>query len=303
MMKIEIQAPAKVNLFLNVLGKRPDGYHDIRSLLAPVSLYDRIIIETRGKGVETVLVGGPVKLDGIPWPASMPDSENNLATHAARALKAATGYTGGARMAITKNIPVAGGLGGGSSDAAAVLKGLNRAWRTGMTKQDLMKLAGTLGSDIPALVHGGLVLMEGRGEIITPIEAEPAYPLWMLLVNPGLEISTAEIYSRYRQDLTLSTAEDKLNCIISGLRDGCIKTIGKGLLNSLQHTSFSKYPLLRLIKNELERAGSAGVLLSGSGATILALAHDREHGLNIERRIKKGVSCPIWTSLVKLTCA
>ncbi len=298
-MQIEAMAPAKVNLFLDVIRKRTDGYHDIRSVLAPVSLFDRVQIETLpSPDIETILDEDGIRLNGIPWPASMPASEENLTTRAAILLKKATSYTGGARIRIKKKIPIAGGLGGGSSDAAATLTALNTAWETGLSREELMELGGCLGCDIPAMIHGGVVCMEGRGEFVTPMPNRPAHEWRLLLLNPGVGISTADIYSRHKPDLTSSGSESRFHNIASGLKDGCAGQIAEGMFNSLQETAYRKYPLLRLINNELESAGADGVILSGSGATLLALARNEEHGLEMESRVRKSVSCPVWTCLV-----
>lgn len=298
-MQIEIRAPAKVNLFLDILGKRADGYHSIRSILVPVSLFDKMVIEMRETDVETILENSVIKLDGIPWPISMPGSEDNLATRAGRLLKTTTGYPKGARIYLEKKVPIAGGLGGGSSNAAAVLKGLNTLWNIGLSREELIELGSRLGCDIPSMVHGGVMCMEGRGERITPVSRHPEYPLWMVLVNPGFGVSTTDIYSRHTPDLTSCATEDKFNCIQSGLNKGCVETIRDGLFNGLQKTVFRKYPLLEIIKNKLEQAEAVGVLLSGTGSTILALVQDMDHGLDVEARVRKALGCPVWTSVVQ----
>lgn len=296
-MQIEVKAPAKVNLFLDIQGKRADGYHSIRSLLLPVSLFDKVVVTTQETDIETIMESS-IKLNGIPWPISMASTEDNLTTRAARLLKATTGYPKGARIFLEKKVPVAGGLGGGSSDAAAALKGLNTIWKTGLSLEALMKLGSRLGSDIPAMVHGGVICMQGRGERITPVVIHPERPLYMVLVNPGFGVSTADIYSRYTQDLTAAASEDRFNHILSGLDKGHLETVTDGLFNSLQETVFRKYPLLEMIKNKLEQVDSVGVLLSGTGSTVLGLVRDMDHGLDVEARVRKALGCPVWTSVV-----
>jgi 4-diphosphocytidyl-2-C-methyl-D-erythritol kinase len=294
-------APSKVNLFLQVLGKRTDGYHDIRSILAPVSLFDEIRIETtQSPGIETIIDESGIRLNGIPWPAQMPRSEDNLATRAAALLKKAAGYPGGARIRIKKNIPVAGGLGGGSSDAAAALNALNSAWRTNLPREELMEIGGRLGCDIPAMIHGGTVLMEGRGERVSRIKDGSAEKLdWrILLVNPGVGISTADIYSRYKTDLTCAAPADKFQLVESGLLKGQPEKIAEGMFNSLEEIVYRKYPLLKIMNEKIAEAGALGVLLSGSGATLLALVRDERQGAELESRIRKVISCPVWTCLV-----
>lgn len=195
---ITIKAPAKINLFLDVLGKRPDGYHNIKSLLLPISLFDTIRIERRTANISTVI--SPVcRFRGIPWPFSIGNNDENLITRAAKLLKTCTGCRKGARISMMKRIPIGAGLGGGSADAAAVLTGLNRFWKTGLAREQLMEIGAQIGCDVPALIHGGAICMEERGEIITPITRFKRDFL-MLLVYPGFAISTGNIYHRYDQD-------------------------------------------------------------------------------------------------------
>ena len=158
MQRMEILAPAKINLFLDVLGKRPDGYHNIKSIVLPVSVYDRVVLENQTDGIETV-AAGDIQFPGIPWAISLCRPDDNLTTRAARLLKEATGHHGGVRITLEKSIPIGAGLGGGSSDAAAVLKGLNALWKTGLSQDRLISLGKRLGCDIPALIHGGSLCM------------------------------------------------------------------------------------------------------------------------------------------------
>lgn len=297
-MPMDLHAPAKINLFLDVLGKRPDGYHEIRSLLLPVSLFDRIRLELTDGAIVTV-DDSEIRFAGLPWPASMGPSDANLATRAARLFQEVTGYKGGARIIIDKQIPVAGGLGGGSSDAAAVLTGLNRLWNINWPQSELMALGARLGCDIPALIHGGSLCMEGRGERITPVPITNFQSFWIVLVYPGFGVATADIYARFKPDLTAPAPDAKFRAIWSGLKDGALTLIAEGLYNALQQTVFWKYPLLEIIKNELVNAGAPGVLLSGSGSTIFALARTIDQGRQLETAIRQAVSCPIWTAVAQ----
>jgi 4-diphosphocytidyl-2-C-methyl-D-erythritol kinase len=167
---LEVDTPAKINLYLEILGRRSNGYHDLRSVVVPISLYDTLRIERTTEGVQTV-VEDAAEAGGVTQ-GGVPDSRDNLTTRAALALKEATGYGGGAVIHLWKRIPVGGGLGGGSSDAGAVLRGLNRLWRTGLAREELMQIGARLGCDVPLFVHGGALLMEGLGERITPLQVE-----------------------------------------------------------------------------------------------------------------------------------
>ena len=298
MQRIEIQAPAKINLFLDILGKRPDGYHNIKSIVLPVSVYDRVILENRPSGIETVATND-IQLPGIPWAMAWCAPEDNLATRAARLLKEVTGYPGGVRIVLEKNIPIGAGLGGGSSDAAAVLKGLNTLWQTGLSQDRLISLGIRLGCDIPALVHGGSLCMEGVGEQLTPIRRHTQHPLWLLMVYPGLAVSTIDIYTRYKAGLTSTPSADKFQQVVSGLEQGVPAQVAAGLYNALQATVFQKYPLLELIKNKLAAAGALGVLLTGSGSTLYALVQDAAHGHALDERLRKSIECPAWTCVTQ----
>ncbi len=298
MKRLTIKAPAKINLFLDVLGKRTDGYHEIKSLVMPVSLFDRITLEATPALVETVAARS-ILFSGIPWPFSMGARTNNLTTRAAMLLKKTTGYRGGVRIRLEKHIPIGGGMGGGSSDAAAVLTGLNKLWDTGLAKNELMALGAQLGCDIPALVHGGTIEITGRGELIRTVRRAVSPARWLLLVNPGICISTCDIYSRYKPGLTSKSTRAKFHSILRGLEKGSLDCISAGLFNALQNTVYRKYPLLNIIHNELEKATPKGVLLSGSGATVFALVENRSQGRRLQTRIQSALDCPLWTCIVR----
>jgi len=298
MKRLDLKAPAKINLFLEVLGKRSDGYHEIKSLALTVSLHDRIVLEPAPRGIET-FADSRTCFAGIPWPVSMGPLKDNLAARAARLLKAATGYRHGARIRIEKRIPIGGGLGGGSSDAAAVLTGLNRLWNTGLSRPELMSLGARLGCDIPAMIQGGAVEINGRGESIRPIRRASPFPLWLVLVNPGICISTGDIYARYRPSLTSPPPQSKFCNILRGLEEVSLDRIAAGLFNALQETVYRKYPLLEIVHKELEKANAKGVLLSGSGSTVFALAKNGAQGRELATRIRKAVDCPLWTCVAQ----
>lgn len=295
--KIEVKAPAKINLFLEVLGERPDGYHGIRSVIVPVSLHDTIVIEeTRGP------VGTTMDLSAFPGidPRILPGSAENVATKAALALRKAAGCRKGAAIHIVKRIPVCGGMGGGSSDAAAVLRGLNELWGTGFSVGDMLKIGAGLGSDMPAMIHGGPVLIEGRGEKVRGISvnaAPAAGSWWVLLVNPLFGVSTRDICSRYSKVLT--SPPGTLKRTICAVERWDRDAVCGGLFNSLEKTVFAKYPLISMIAERMRDDGSAGVLLSGSGASVFALAESRAHASGIGRGIGRAFGSSLWRKVVK----
>jgi len=187
---VAVKAPAKINLFLEVLGKRPDGYHEVRSIVVPVALFDDLTFESMDAGVETKVRGSGVQPADV---KRLENSTGNLATDAGLVLKEATGYPGGVRIRIEKGIPICGGLGGGSADAAATLKGLNEMWRTGLGLRELSLLGQRLGSDIPAMLQGRAVVVRGRGERVTALrlnrEKRRSEDWWVVIVNPGFGAS------------------------------------------------------------------------------------------------------------------
>lgn len=296
--RLVLQAPAKTNLYLEVLGKRTNGYHELRSIVVPLSLCDTVTLERTAGIIETVVEAEPSA--GV-TALALNGARNNLATRAAEALKRAIGYEGGARIHLWKRIPVGGGLGGGSSDAAAVLKGLNRLWGAGWPLDRLKELAATLGSDIPALIHAAPVRLEGQGERVTPIPIRrtggPAEG-WLVLVNPGFEVSTEDIYSRYRSPLTSPPLPYK--DMIRAVEEWNLELAAKGLFNSLQETAFRKYPIIRIMAERLEKAGARGVLLSGSGASVFGLAGCEGEARAVNSRVREMLGREFWSEVARI---
>lgn len=294
---VTLLAPAKINLTLEVFGKREDGYHALRSLVVPVSIFDTLTLMPLEHEIEVSceVVGLPG--ENLPL---LPDASHNLAYRAAHLLREATGYPGGARIQIRKEIPIGGGMGGGSADAAAALNGLNRLWGTGLTVDALMELGGKLGSDIPAMVYGKAVCMEGRGEKISPVHCQ--WPVgttwWIVVVNPGFNVPTRDVYRRFRTGLT-STEETFINARFA-LERGDGKLASTSLQNSLEAPVYEKYPLLACLAERLKTAGAAGVLLSGSGASVFAMAASHGTALKIEEQVKRETGPWLWTRVAQI---
>jgi 4-diphosphocytidyl-2-C-methyl-D-erythritol kinase len=295
---IRVEARAKINFFLEVLGRRPDGYHDLRSLMAPVSLADEMTFELRpDDSVETTMdLSELPEIVGV----SVAESDDNLTTRAARLLQRETGCRKGVGIRIRKRIPIGGGLGGGSADAAATLRTLNRLWELNLPRARLMELAAGLGSDIPALVQGGVVSIEGVGDRVAPLEApggpDPD-PWWMVIVNPGFSTSTRDIYERYRTCLT--SDPESYNNMRSALLTGNVRLAAKHLFNSLEATVFDKYPLARILVARLREAGALGVMVSGSGSSIFALAGGEGHARELEQALRKVSEGAFWSRVAK----
>ena len=240
---MRVEAHAKINLTLEVLGTRPDGYHELRSVVAEIPLHDDVELQDAPAGEVTAEMTG----DGMEVP--FVPNEKNLAVRAARALAAAAGVLRGVRIRIVKRIPAGAGLGGGSSDAAAVLNGLNEMWGLGLSKERLCEIGAEVGSDVPALVLGGVVLMEGRGERVRAWDAggTPATPIFwsrFVLRIPPVNASTARVYAEFRD-------EDRGKC-----------------RNDLQPAACRLYPIIAATLAEMEAEGLEGVQMSGSGSAV-----------------------------------
>ncbi len=294
---VTVHAPAKVNLMLDVLGKRDDGYHDIHSLVTPVSLYDTLTLEPTD-GVVTV----SMQPAGLPSGTDLAavDPEHNLAVRAARLFLRRNGLAAGCRIAIRKRIPVGGGLGGGSADAAGVLLGLNRLFGMSLGRDRLAAWGSELGSDVSALLWNGPVWMSGRGETVTPLPPPVAgryKPFWMVLLNPGFAVLTADIYRRWNRDLTF-TPQDYTK-VASVLREADVNGLTGHLRNSLQTVAFKKYPALELLACALREAGARGVLLAGSGATVFGVSATRAEAVRVRRAAVEGMDQVIWSRVVK----
>lgn len=244
-----IDAPAKVNLTLRVLGRREDGFHEIETLMAPITLADRLEIDLRDDREISLTCSDP----GLPSDAS------NLAYRAAAAFAKHTGLAFGAHIHLQKVIPHGAGLGGGSSDAAAVLVALNHLLKTNLPVGDLERLAATLGSDIPFFIRSQPAICRGRGEILEPIQELASAEI--LLVKPPFPISTPWAYQTWATSEKPGATLEQFHCSIP-------------LMNDLEAPVFSKYLVLPVLKNALRKhAGVSAALMSGSGSTIFAILH------------------------------
>jgi 4-diphosphocytidyl-2-C-methyl-D-erythritol kinase len=270
-----LKAPAKINWFLQVAGKRDDGYHDIVSVMQKVSLYDTLMFEESGT-LELV--------SGIDLPV-----KENLVYRAAELLREATGCRLGARITLQKNIPAAAGLGGGSSDAAATLSGLNSLWNLGLDEQALRSLGSRLGSDVPFFNGPPCALAGGRGERVTPLPTGgPSCSL--LLVKPDVGIATAWAYRNYRM-LTKKTVDIKLFCQALGRRD--FSTLRQIVFNDLEEAVLPQYQVIAGLKTKLLEQGAEFSLMSGSGSAVFGVFRSPE-----EARKAAGGFADTWSCVV-----
>lgn len=275
--KIRVRAHAKINLYLDVVGKRDDGYHNLETIFHSIGLHDDVIIRKQeAKGIK-VYCDHP----------RIPCDSRNLAYQAAQLLSEAVGGIGGIAIDIHKRIPVAAGLAGGSANAAAVLHGVNELFGLGFTQTTLMCFGGQLGADVPFCLHGGAALGLGIGDQLTRLPALSDVPL--LLLNPGIEISTAAVFKKLYFSLT--TPEKEGIIIKTYIKTGDVLGIGKNLYNLLEVPVFSQYPEIAALKTELSmQTGCYGALMSGSGATLFAVMRDSEAAHKSELHFKNKVS-------------
>jgi len=255
---MKILSPAKINLFLHITGKRPDGYHDLVTVMCCVSLYDTIFLATRVKKT-TVSCSNP----------EVPEDETNIAFKAADLFFNRLNSQEGVKITIKKEIPVAAGLGGGSSNAAAVFLGLNRSYGYPFSLDDLMAMGTSIGADIPFFLFGKPVLAKGIGEKLEVLNGLSSYKV--LLVYPGFGISTAEIYKKF--DFGLTKCKKKLK---QSLLKNYIFDASYDLCNDLETVVIPKYPDILAAKEALLNHGALGALMSGSGSTVFGLFSDHD---------------------------
>ena len=255
---MRIEAFAKVNLTLDVYGTRPDGYHALRSVVMPISLSDTLEIETTEDGSITSDTG----------------YDDDLCVKAARVLKSSvSGLSSslGAAVRVQKRIPAGGGLGGGSADAAATLVALNGLWNLGKSRAELAEIGAQVGSDVPALVLGGAVLMEGRGERVRDLRLKTG-DLNLVLANPGVHSSTKEVYAACGE--REKDAPSPTDAMIAALRTGDLAQIAAATSNDLQAPAVRLHPEIADALASLRTAGATGVTMSGSGSSVFGFAPD-----------------------------
>jgi 4-diphosphocytidyl-2-C-methyl-D-erythritol kinase len=269
---VVVWAPAKVNLFLEVLAKRPDGYHEIATLMVAVSLYDTLEIKEDPSADVLLQCAHP---DLSPGP-------DNLVCRAAALLRQRTGCSRGARLGLVKRIPLAAGLAGGSTDAAATLAGLNALWRLGLSPLELAALGAELGSDIPFFFSGGAAWCTGRGEISTPVTL--GQPLWLVLVCPPVGLATADVYRGVSVPATPLTG-DELRAAVAA---GDIEEIGRRLHNRLQPVAERLCPAVAAWQARLESLQPLGCRMSGSGTSLFALCRDSREARHLAHALRTG---------------
>ncbi len=268
---ISLKAPAKINLFLEILGKRNDGYHEIETIMQEIDLADNLQFEEIQEGV---------KLECSD--KNIPLNQDNLVCKAANLILKECGIKKGVLINLEKKIPVGAGLGGGSSDAAATLKALNLLWNVGLSDGELMEFAAKLGSDIPFFIKGGTSLCGGRGEKISPVEVRSK--MHYLVLFPHVHISTETIYKNLKIDLTKKRKD--VSFFLDALKFSEIAGIGKLLFNRLEEVVFTTYPDLLKVQSSLKVFDFCGLSISGSGSAFFGLCNDRHQAEAIKSKVE-----------------
>jgi 4-diphosphocytidyl-2-C-methyl-D-erythritol kinase len=281
----EFISPAKINLFLRVVGKQPDGYHQLISLMCPVSLHDRINIQFQTKQMQITCTNPQI-----------PINSNNLALKAAEHFFQATAYDDCLCMAIEKNIPVGAGLGGGSSNAATVLMALNQFYQSPLSLKQLKKIALTLGADVPFFLEQAVSLVSGIGENLHHVDIDIRYPL--IIVYPGFSVSTAWAFKNFKFSLTKEKLNDiKIDLISRYKNIGNVNWLSD-IHNDLEEVSFRKYPILSEIKENLRNLGAVESVMSGSGSAIIGIFSDEIKCQNALQQLLRQETWQIFASHV-----
>lgn len=258
---IKVEGNAKINLTLDILGKRPDGYHEVAMVMQSIGLSDTVEMEK---------TDGPIELTiNVPW---LKADEKNLAWRAAALIKEEYKLAGGVRMKLTKRIPVAAGLAGGSTDAAAVLRGMNELYALDLSEERLCELGARLGSDIPFCLLGGTMLSTGRGEVLKRLPDLPA--TWVVLAKPRISVSTAWAYQNY--DAQGAKEHPDNERIQQEIARGDRKAVAGLLCNVLESVTIKKYDVISQYKQMMMQQGAMASMMSGSGPTVFGLAERKE---------------------------
>jgi 4-diphosphocytidyl-2-C-methyl-D-erythritol kinase len=277
-----VLAPAKLNLFFEVLGKRKDGYHEVETLVTPVDLYDTLYFEARGDGqirFECCPASGFQERDGS-WLRGVPAGTENLVVRAVELLRRQSGEQRGATLRLVKRIPTAAGLGGGSSDAAAALAAANACWGLGWLWDSLAKLGAELGSDVPLFFVGGPVLCRGRGERVERVAARGS--LDFVVVRPPEGLSTAAVY----RACSPGTPPRDVTPLAEALTRGELAEAGRGLFNRLEDAAQTISPWIRRLRAEFDETDCVGHQMSGSGTCYFGLCRHARHARRIARRLQ-----------------
>lgn len=285
--QLTLPSPAKINVFLRIVGKRPDGFHEIESIMLPLDFGDRITLQLRKTSI-TMECDNP----------DLPTNDSNLALRAANLFAATCPMERGVKIHLHKRIPLASGLGGGSSNAATVLRGLNQLWQANASPDQLDSMAAALGSDVNLFLRNQPAICRGRGEHVTPLPSR--LNATVLLVNPGFGIATKWAYESWAKTSTLLTQPPPdVTLLARALADNDLAGVARGLYNSLEAPSIRKFPVLQLLKDTMIEQGAAGALMSGSGATVFGLFAKATDAETAAQKIRAEFGPSMWTQTAK----
>ena len=269
---MQVSAPAKINLSLKILGRRDDGFHEIETLIAPISLFDEIEIEKQARWID-------FQCDD----ASLPHGEDNLVVQAAMAFFQETKRKGGVSIKLVKKIPHGAGLGGGSSDVAATLLALNQLFETKLSRDELARIGSTVGSDVPFFIFGSAAICKGRGELVTPTKL--AEKLSILLLKSDFAVSSAWAYSHWQDSKQ-----------IPGISYQAQQFRGQTFVNDLERPVFEKFVFLGQVKGWLLKQSEVGAaLMSGSGSTVFAVLRNGQGAEVVAKRARTELDRELWT--------
>ncbi|MDQ1599325.1 MAG: 4-diphosphocytidyl-2-C-methyl-D-erythritol kinase [Actinomycetota bacterium] len=285
MTSVTVRAPAKINLGLSVGGPRADGFHDVATAYHAISLQDELVAAASEELSIALTTADGIPLDDVP------QDRSNLAVAAALALAERAGVEPLVRLHVTKSIPVAGGMAGGSADAAAALVACDALWQTGLSRSELAELAAALGSDVPFSLVGGTALGTGRGEVLTPVLARGRFH-WVVAIADG-GLSTPDVYAECdRLRGGTPVPEPRVaDALMAALRTGDADALGASLHNDLQAAACSLRPSLRETLETGAQAGALGSLVSGSGPSVVFLARSPEHAIDIAVALSATGTC------------
>ena len=283
-----LNSPCKVNLLLNILGKRPDQFHELETVMQPVNICDQLSFDRGGSGIR-LSCSNP----------ELPTDSKNLVYRAAELFLRAIGTSDGARIHLEKKIPLAAGLGGGSGNAATTLMALNDLFGAPLTHGQLSEMAASLGSDIPFFLQNRPGLGSGRGEVITPLEPFPSLSgVWIILVHPGFGISTPWAYAQLAQfPEALNGKPGRAQKLISLLQNQSLAAASKEFYNSLEAPALKKYPILALLQEFFRENGASATLMSGSGSATFALVPSQKSGEILLETFKAKFGNKFWTAM------
>ena len=272
---IRLKALAKINIGLDVLRRREDGYHDVKMIMQTVGIYDQLGLnreKTPGIRVKSNLF-------------YLPDNENNLVYKAAKLLMDEFSIEDGVSIDLNKYIPVAAGMAGGSSDAASVLYGMNKMFSLGLSQDELMRRGVKIGADVPYCIMRGTALAEGIGEILTPLPPMPA--CFVLVAKPGISVSTKFVYENLHANDLRPEQHPDIDAAIAGIRAGDLKATAQAMGNVLELVTAREYPVIEEIKNFMKKRGALNAMMSGSGPTVFGLFENKTTARNAFYQLRR----------------